>query len=116
MIKLYPSIFFRRFLRESLRIANTEDLSRMTACALILLGHVLMSTQQADVSSTTFLNIDCSLFSRPVTGPHQKDLSPTSPDALEKAGICQEIRTIISISRETKVGVSEVKTHKKEGE
>jgi len=42
----------KRFLRESLRIANTEDLSRMTACALILLGHVLMSTRHADEAAS----------------------------------------------------------------
>jgi len=41
----------RKFLRESLRIANTEDLSRMTACALILLGHVLTSIRHADEAS-----------------------------------------------------------------
>ncbi|XP_057300354.1 MAU2 chromatid cohesion factor homolog [Hydractinia symbiolongicarpus] len=35
----------RKFLQESIRIANTEDLNRMTACALILLGHVVTSLQ-----------------------------------------------------------------------
>jgi len=33
----------KKFLRESLRIGNTEDLNRMTACSLILLGHVITS-------------------------------------------------------------------------
>ncbi|ESN94822.1 hypothetical protein HELRODRAFT_115114 [Helobdella robusta] len=33
----------KRCLREALRLANTEDLNRLTACLLVLFGHVLLS-------------------------------------------------------------------------
>lgn len=34
---------FRRFLRETLKMANAEDLNRLTSCALALLGHIFYS-------------------------------------------------------------------------
>lgn len=30
----------RRFLRETLKMSNAEDLNRLTACSLVLLGHI----------------------------------------------------------------------------
>lgn len=35
-------LFFsrRRFLRETLKMSNAEDLNRLTACSLVLLGHI----------------------------------------------------------------------------
>ncbi|XP_066933356.1 MAU2 chromatid cohesion factor homolog isoform X2 [Clytia hemisphaerica] len=42
----------KKFLRESLRIGNTEDLNRMTACSLILLGHVITSQANAQEAVT----------------------------------------------------------------
>ena len=35
--------FFRRYLRETLKMANAEDLNRLTVCALVLLGHIFLS-------------------------------------------------------------------------
>lgn len=32
--------FSRRFLRETLKMSNAEDLNRLTACSLVLLGHI----------------------------------------------------------------------------
>lgn len=32
--------FGRRFLRETLKMSNAEDLNRLTACSLVLLGHI----------------------------------------------------------------------------
>lgn len=42
----------KKFLRESLRIGNTEDLNRMTACSLILLGHVITSLHNPNEAVT----------------------------------------------------------------
>lgn len=36
-------IFFRRYLRETLKMANGEDLNRLTSCSLVLLGHIFYS-------------------------------------------------------------------------
>lgn len=33
----------RRFLRETLKMANAEDLNRLTSCSLVLLSHVFLS-------------------------------------------------------------------------
>lgn len=38
----YPEA--KRFLRETLKMSNTEDLNRLTSCSLVLLGHIFMST------------------------------------------------------------------------
>ena len=37
------NFFFRRYLRETLKMANAEDLNRLTVCALVLLGHIFLS-------------------------------------------------------------------------
>lgn len=34
---------FRRYLRETLKMANSEDLNRLTSCSLVLLGHIFLS-------------------------------------------------------------------------
>lgn len=36
-------ICFRRYLRETLKMANGEDLNRLTSCSLVLLGHIFYS-------------------------------------------------------------------------
>ncbi|XP_077866764.1 MAU2 chromatid cohesion factor homolog [Saccoglossus kowalevskii] len=33
----------KRYLREALKLSNTEDLNRLTACSLVLLGHIFLS-------------------------------------------------------------------------
>jgi len=33
----------KRFLRETLKMANAEDLNRLTSCSLVLLGHIFLS-------------------------------------------------------------------------
>ncbi|KAL4708441.1 hypothetical protein ACJJTC_001157, partial [Scirpophaga incertulas] len=33
----------KRYLRETLKMANAEDLNRMTSCSLVLLGHIFLS-------------------------------------------------------------------------
>lgn len=33
----------KRYLRETLKMANAEDLNRLTACSLVLLGHIFLS-------------------------------------------------------------------------
>ncbi|CAL8131426.1 unnamed protein product [Orchesella dallaii] len=33
----------KRYLRESLKMANAEDLNRLTSCSLVLLGHIFLS-------------------------------------------------------------------------
>ena len=33
----------KRYLRETLKMANAEDLNRLTSCALVLLGHIFLS-------------------------------------------------------------------------
>lgn len=55
----------RRFLRETLKMSNAEDLNRLTACSLVLLGHIfyvlgnhrvspyLADAQARDLRSTT---------------------------------------------------------------
>lgn len=35
--------FIRRYLRETLKMANAEDLNRLTSCSLVLLGHIFLS-------------------------------------------------------------------------
>ncbi len=35
--------FLRRYLRETLKMANAEDLNRLTSCSLVLLGHIFLS-------------------------------------------------------------------------
>lgn len=37
------NITFRRYLRETLKMANSEDLNRLTSCSLVLLGHIFLS-------------------------------------------------------------------------
>ena len=37
------TLTFRRFLRETLKMANAEDLNRLTSCSLVLLGHIFLS-------------------------------------------------------------------------
>lgn len=37
----------KKYLRETLRLGNAEDLNRMTACALVLLGHVVTASGNA---------------------------------------------------------------------
>lgn len=37
------SDFCRRYLRETLKMANAEDLNRLTSCSLVLLGHIFLS-------------------------------------------------------------------------
>ena len=34
----------KRYLRETLKMANAEDLNRLTSCSLVLLGHLFMSS------------------------------------------------------------------------
>lgn len=36
-------ILSRRFLRNTLQLANTEELNRLTSCSLVLLGHIFFS-------------------------------------------------------------------------
>merc|ERR1719158_2198761 len=33
----------KRYLRETLKMANAEDLNRLTSCSLVLLGHIFLS-------------------------------------------------------------------------
>lgn len=42
LIHIYIHIYLccRRFLRETLKMSNAEDLNRLTACSLVLLGHI----------------------------------------------------------------------------
>lgn len=39
----YSILFSRRYLRETLKMANAEDLNRLTSCSLVLLGHIFLS-------------------------------------------------------------------------
>jgi len=39
----YKNVIFRRYLRETLKMANSEDLNRLTSCSLVLLGHIFLS-------------------------------------------------------------------------
>ena len=41
MLLLY--VINRRYLRETLKMANAEDLNRLTSCSLVLLGHIFLS-------------------------------------------------------------------------
>lgn len=43
---------FRRYLRETLKMANAEDLNRLTSCSLVLLGHIFLSLGNNAVSDT----------------------------------------------------------------
>lgn len=36
-------LFSRRYLRETLKMANAEDLNRLTSCSLVLLGHIFLA-------------------------------------------------------------------------
>ena len=43
-------IFYcRKYLRETLKIANAEDLNRLTACSLVLLGHTFLAVGNPQV-------------------------------------------------------------------
>lgn len=42
-LRYYFFLSFRRFLRESLKMGNAEDLNRLTSCSLVLLSHVFLS-------------------------------------------------------------------------
>lgn len=44
-------IYFRRYLRETLKMANSEDLNRLTSCSLVLLGHIFLSLGNNAVST-----------------------------------------------------------------
>lgn len=44
-------IYFRRYLRETLKMANSEDLNRLTSCSLVLLGHIFLSLGNNAVSN-----------------------------------------------------------------
>lgn len=46
--------FGRRFLRETLKMSNAEDLNRLTACSLVLLGHIFYVLGNHRVSSKAF--------------------------------------------------------------
>ena len=43
LTNFFGQFFFRRYLRETLKMANAEDLNRLTVCALVLLGHIFLS-------------------------------------------------------------------------
>ncbi|XP_077966233.1 MAU2 chromatid cohesion factor homolog [Styela clava] len=45
MFSFFQAIYSdaKRFLRETLKMANAQDLNRLTACALVLLGHIYLS-------------------------------------------------------------------------
>lgn len=43
MLMGFFSFAFRRYLRETLKMANAEDLNRLTSCSLVLLGHIFLS-------------------------------------------------------------------------
>ena len=46
----WVSVFvLRRYLRETLKMANAEDLNRLTACSLVLLGHIFLSLGNSQV-------------------------------------------------------------------
>ena len=38
-----PCLHCRRYLRETLKMANAEDLNRLTSCSLVLLGHIFVN-------------------------------------------------------------------------
>lgn len=40
---LYIVFIYRRYLRETLKMANAEDLNRLTSCSLVLLGHIFLA-------------------------------------------------------------------------
>lgn len=42
-IYINVNVIFRRYLRETLKMANSEDLNRLTSCSLVLLGHIFLS-------------------------------------------------------------------------
>lgn len=41
-MKRSPFLFDRLFLQEALKLANTEDLHKLTACGLVLLGQIFL--------------------------------------------------------------------------
>lgn len=47
-------VFGRRFLRETLKMSNAEDLNRLTACSLVLLGHIFYVLGNHRVSLEAF--------------------------------------------------------------
>ena len=53
----------KRYLRESLKMANAEDLNGLTSCSLVLLGHIFLSLRNANVSMN---NVNAS---SPLSGP-----------------------------------------------
>lgn len=48
-------IYFRRYLRETLKMANSEDLNRLTSCSLVLLGHIFLSLGNNAVSTNRII-------------------------------------------------------------
>ena len=46
----------RRFLRETLKMSNAEDLNRLTACSLVLLGHIFFVLGNHRVNGDYYLN------------------------------------------------------------
>jgi len=49
IFNLHYACVFRRYLRETLKMANAEDLNRLTACSLVLLGHIFLSLGNSQV-------------------------------------------------------------------
>ena len=47
----YFYFFHRKYLRETLKMANSEDLNRLTACSLVLLGNTFLSQGITQVRS-----------------------------------------------------------------
>ena len=60
------TLTFRKYLRETLKISNSEDLNRLTACSLVLLGNAFLCqgiTQVHDYTHTAInINLHCHLF------------------------------------------------------
>ena len=57
----------RKYLRETLKIANSEDLNRLTACSLVLLGNTFLSQGITQVLGHIFwsnISIQSDKFSR----------------------------------------------------
>ena len=49
-------VFFRRCLRETLKMSNAEESHRLTACSLILLGHTFLKNGNLKVLTETTRN------------------------------------------------------------
>ena len=49
-------LFLRKYLRETLKMANSEDLNRLTACSLVLLGNTFLSQGVTQVQYCTIGN------------------------------------------------------------